>query len=143
MAKTIYEATDRFLNTCRTPHDKVGAEAKVAKIKEDQNSRMHKFTKVATKVVATAGMQTATMSAVYSVGNAVSEGLTGESLHGVGLAVTSVAAVSLGLGVGVRTYMTVGTGLDMIDERRLKDAEDELQSFNDSDEEEDDAVDSL
>ena len=82
------------------------------------------------------------MNTVYAIGNGISEGLTGENLHGVGLAVTSVVAVGAGLGAGIRTYMAVDDGLKMIDEWRLKNAEDELQDFNSNDEEFDDAVDS-
>ena len=140
---TLFGSTDRFINTLRTPHTKEDAEKKLETLKDDQNSKMHKASKMAMKVVSTATVQIATMNTVYAVGNSVSEGLTGESLHGVGLAATSMVATGAALGVGLRTYMAVDDGLKMIDEYRLQQAEDELQSFNDSDEEEDDAVDSL
>ena len=140
---TLFGSTDRFIDTMRTPHDKKSAEKKVSLIKEDQNSHMHKFSKMAIKLVATAATETASMDAVFAVGNGISEGLTGESLHGPGLVATSLVANGVGIGVGLRTYVAVDEGLKMIDERRLQQAEDELQSFNDSDEEEDDAVDSL
>lgn len=140
---TLFGSTDRFIGTLRTPHTKEAAEAKVDLIKADQQSKAHKISSVAMKVAATATMQATTMNTVYAIGNGISEGLTGESLHGVGLAATSVVAVGAGLGVGIRTYMAVDDGLKMIDEYRLKNAEDELQSFNSSDEEFDDAVDSL
>ena len=104
---------------------------------------MHRVSNMAMKVVATATMQAATMNTVYAIGNGISEGLTGESLHGVGLAATSIVATGAAFGVGIRTYTAVDDGLKMIDERRLKQAEDELSTFNSSDEEEDDAVDSL
>lgn len=138
----LFNSTDRFVDTLRTPHTKEAAEAKIELIKKDQASKMHKGTKIATKVVATVTMQAATMNTVFAVGNGISEGLTGESLHGFGLAATSLVATGVGLGVGIRTYMTVSDGLDMIDEYRLKNAEDELQDFNTTDEEFDDAVDS-
>lgn len=138
----LFNSTDRFIDTLRTPHTKGEAEAKLDLIKKDQQSKMHNATKVATKVVATVTMQAATMNTVFAVGNGISEGLTGESLHGFGLAATSLVATGVGLGVGVRTYMTVDDGLKMIDEWRLKNAEDALQDFNSSDEEFDDAVDS-
>ena len=140
---TLFGSTYRFINTLRTPHTKEDAEKKLETVKEDQSSKMHKASNMAMKIVATASVQIATMNTVYAVGNSVSEGLTGESLHGVGLAATSIVATGAALGVGIRTYTAVDEGLKMIDERRLKQAEDELQSFNDSDEEEDDAVDSL
>ena len=139
----LFNSTDRFVDTLRTPHTKEAAEAKIELIKKDQASKAHKISSVAMKVAATATMQATTMNTVYAIGNGISEGLTGESLHGVGLAATSVVAVGAGLGVGIRTYTAVDTGLKMIDEKRLKEAEDELQLFNASDEEFDDAVDSL
>lgn len=138
----LFNSTDRFIDTLRTPHTKEAAEAKVDLIKADQQSKAHKATNVAMKVVATVTMQATTMNTVYAIGNGISEGLTGENLHGVGLAVTSVVAVGAGLGAGIRTYMAVDDGLKMIDEWRLKNAEDELQDFNSNDEEFDDAVDS-
>ena len=140
---TLFGSTERFIGTMRTPHNKEAAEAKVALIKEEQDSRMHRASNMAMKIVATAGTQIATMNAVYAAGNSVPEGLTGESLHGVGLAATSVIATGAALAIGIRTYMAVADGLKMIDERRLQQAEDELSTFNSNDEEEDDAVDSL
>ena len=139
---TLFGSTDRFINTMRIPSSKEAAEAKLKLIKKDQQSKAHKATNVAMKVVATVTMQATTMNTVYAIGNGISEGLTGESLHGVGLAATSVVAAGVGLGVGVRTYMAVDDGLKMIDEYRLQQAEDELQSFSTNDEEFDDAVDS-
>ena len=140
---TLFGSTDRFISTLRTPHTKEDAEKKLATVKEDQDSRMHRVSNMAMKVVATATMQAATMNTVYAIGNGISEGLTGESLHGVGLAATSIVATGAAFGVGIRTYTAVDDGLKMIDERRLKQAEDELSTFNSSDEEEDYAVDSL
>lgn len=138
----LFNSTDRFVDTLRTPHTKEAAERKVDLIKADQQSKAHKISKVGMKVVATATMQIATMNTVYAIGNGISEGITGESLHGVGLAATSLVATGAALGVGIRTYTAVGTGLDMIDERRLKEAEDELQTFNSSDEDIEGAVES-
>lgn len=140
---TLFGTTERFIDTMRPVHNKKEAEAKVALIKEDQNSRMHRASKMVMKVVATATTEAATMNTIYAIGNGISEGVTGESLHGVGLVATSLVATGAALGVGIRTYSAVDEGLKMIDERRLKQAEDELSTFNSSDEEEDDAVDSL
>ena len=140
---TLLGSTERFIDTMRIPSSKEAAEAKLELIKKDQNSKMHKGTNIATKVVASLTMQAASMNTVYAIGNGISEGLTGESLHGVGLAATSVVAAGVGLGVGVRTYMAVDDGLKMIDEYRLQQAEEELQAFSTNDEEFDDAVDSL
>ena len=138
---TLFGSTERFIDTTRTPHSKEAAEAKVELIKKDQGSKMHKGTQIATKVVASLTMQATTMNTVYAIGNGISEGLTGESLHGVGLAATSVVAAGVGLGVGIRTYMAVDDGLKMIDEYRLRNAEAELETFS-TDDEFDDAVDS-
>ena len=140
---TLFGSTDRFIDTLRTPNTKEAAEKKLATLKEDQSSKMHKVGNMAMKVVATATTEAATMNTIYAIGNGISEGLTGEPLHGAGLVATSLVATGAALGVGIRTYTAVDDGLKMIDEWRLKNAEEELQSFNSSDEEFDDSVDSL
>lgn len=138
----LFNSSERFIATIVPAKSKEAAEAKVQMLKMDQASKMHKASKMAMKLAATATVQAASMNTVFSVGNAISEGLTGESLHGGGLVATSVVAAGVGFGMGIRTYTAVDDGLKMIDEYRLKNAEDELQSFNSSDEEFDDAVDS-
>lgn len=139
----LFNSSERFIATRMSSKTKEAAEAKLQILKMDQNSKMHKASQMAMKLAATATVQAASMNTVFTVGNTISEGITGESLHGAGLVATSVVAAGVGFGMGIRTYTAVDDGLKLIDERRLKDAEDELQSFNDSDEEEDDAVDSL
>jgi len=126
---TLFGSTDRFIDTLRTPHTKEAAEKKLATLEEDQNSKMHKVSNVAMKVVATATMQAATLNTVYSIGNGISEGLTGESLHGVGLAATSIIATGAAFGVGIRTYTAVDDGLKMIDDYRMQKAHEELHSL--------------
>lgn len=73
----LFNSTDRFIDTLRTPHTKEAAEGKVDLIKADQQSKAHKISSVAMKVVATATMQATTMNTVYAIGNGISEGLTG------------------------------------------------------------------
>ena len=46
----LFNSTDRFIDTLRTPHTKEAAEAKVDLIKADQQSKAHKATNVAMKV---------------------------------------------------------------------------------------------
>ena len=133
---------DERLKMVYSVNSKEAAEAKIAAIKTEQNSKMHRFTKTVTKFVAGVAMQSVTIDGIYAVGNGISEGLTGESLHGVGLVATTVVAAGVGLGVGLRTCAAVDDALTMVDEWRLKNAEDELQAFTTNDEEFDDAVDS-
>lgn len=139
----LFNSSERFIATRMPAKTKEAAEDKLQILKMDQNSKMHKASQMAMKLAATATVQAASMNTVFSVGNAISEGITGESLHGAGLVATSVVAAGVGFGMGVRTYTAVDDGLKMIDERRLQQAEDELQTFNSSDEEEADVVDSL
>lgn len=94
---------------------------------------MHRVSNVAMKVVATATMQAATLNTVYSIGNGISEGLTGESLHGVGLAATSIIATGAAFGVGIRTYTAVDDGLKMIDDYRMQKAQEEFHSLESMD----------
>ena len=130
---TLFGSTDRFIDTLRTPHTKEAAEKKLATLEEEQNSRMHRVSNVAMKVVATATMQAATLNTVYSIGNGISESLTGESLHGVGLAATSIIATGAAFGVGIRTYTAVDDGLKMIDDYRMQKAHEELHSLESMD----------
>ena len=139
---TLFGSTERFIDTMRPARNKKAAEDKVELIKADQKSGMHRASKMAMKVVATATVQATSMNAVFAVGNGISEGLTGEPLHGAGLVATSLVATGVGLGVGIRTYVAVDETLKMVDERRLKEAEDELQTFNSSDEDIEGAVES-
>ena len=103
---------------------------------------MHAIANTATKYVAAIGMETATINGIYAVANGISEGLTGEPLHGASLVATTVVAAGVGISVGFRTYDAVDDGLKMIDEWRLKNAEELLENFSIDDEEDDDAVDS-
>lgn len=70
------------------------------------------------------------INTTFTIGNAISEGLTGESLHGLGLAATTATALTLGVGVGVRTYCTVGDAIDMVDDYRERQAKREMYSLD-------------
>lgn len=109
------------------------AKAKVQLVNEEQNSRLHRVSNVAMSVSAGLAVEGTVMATTFQIGNAISEGLTGQSLHGVGLAATSVAAVSLGFGAGYRTMTAVEDGLKMVDDYRMRKAQEELHSLESMD----------
>lgn len=131
MRKSLHRETVDYIATeiC-TPTTHEGAEAKLAAIKSERKSRMHKITKYTTQCVATAAVEGTVINTTFSIANAISEGLTGESLHGLGLAATTATALTLGVGVGVRTYCTVGDAIDMVDDYRERQAKREMYSLD-------------
>lgn len=128
MSKLMKEAKNYATATrvCRTKED---AENKLAAIRTDRKSTMHAVAKTATQWIATVTVEGTVINTTFAVGNTISEGLTGESLHGVGLAATAATAAVLGIGTGIRTYDMVGDAVDMIDDYREKKAMEEMHSL--------------
>ena len=100
-------------------------------LKKTQRSKIHKLTRYAASVGAGMAVETGVMNATFAFGNGVSQALTGESLHGAGLAVTAGAAVVLGVGTGLTTAYAVEDGFDMVDEWRLEKANAHLKVLED------------
>ena len=131
MRKSLYkENIDYIATEVTTPTTHEAAEAKLEAIKSERKSRMHKVTKYTAQCVATAAVEGTVINTTFTIGNAISEGLTGESLHGVGLALTTATALTLGVGAGVRTYCTVGDAIDMVDDYRERQAKREMYSLD-------------
>lgn len=126
----IKETTDYVTMTMSKPRTREAAKTKLEAIKAERQSKMHAVTKVATQWVVTGAVEGAVVNTTFTIGNAISEGLTGESLHGAGLLATAGAAAVLGVGVGLRTYDTVGDAIDMVDDYRERQAKREMYSLD-------------
>ena len=134
MKKSMINENIDFVKTrINKPESVDEAKEKVALVNAEQNGRMHKVANVAMSVTAGLAVEGTVMATTFQVGNAISEGLTGQSLHGIGLTATSMAAITLGFGAGYRTMTAVEDGLKMIDEYRSKKAYDELHSLESMD----------
>lgn len=134
MRKSMYTENVNFVKTrLSRPTNVDEAKEKVQLVNEEQNSRLHRVSNVAMSVTAGLAVEGTVMATTFQIGNAISEGLTGQSLHGVGLAATSVAAVSLGFGAGYRTMTAVEDGLKMVDDYRMRKAQEELHSLESMD----------
>ena len=126
MRKSMINENIDFVKTrINRPESVDEAKEKVALVNAEQNSRMHKVANVAMSVTAGLAVEGTVMATTFQVGNAISEGLTGQSLHGIGLTATSMAAITLGVGAGYRTMTAVEDGLKMVDDYRSKKAYEE------------------
>lgn len=103
----------------------------VKTLEKEKKSTMHEITKYVASVGAGLAVEAGVINTTLAFGNGVSQALTGENLHGAGLAVTAGAAAVLGLGTGIRTIYAVQDGFDMVDEWRLNKAKAHLQVLED------------
>ena len=130
MRKSLFKENVDFVKTrFESPRTSEEAREKINRLSDEKHAKLHRISNYAMSVGAGLAVESGVMATTFRVGNTISEGLTGESLHGVGLAATSVAAVTLGFGAGYRTATAVEDGLKMVDEYRARQAFAELHAL--------------
>lgn len=130
MRKSMITENIEFAKTrIETPRTVDEAREKINRISDERQGKLHRISNYAMSVGAGFAVESGVVATTFQVGNAISEGLTGESLHGVGLAATSMAALTLGFGAGYRTMTAVADGLKMVDEYRTQKAFAELHAL--------------
>lgn len=123
MAKSMFRENVDFAKTrFESPRTVEEAREKIDRLTDEKKGKLHRISNYAMSVGAGLAVESGVMATTFKIGNSISEGLTGESLHGVGLVATSAAAVTLGFGTGYRTMTAVEDGLKMVDEYRARQA---------------------
>lgn len=112
----------------------------IERLEREKQSTMHNIAKCAASFGAGIAVEAGVIHTTFAFGNGISQALTGENLHGVGLVATAATASVLGIGTGTRTAFAVQDGFNMVDEWRLEKANahlkvlEELESDLESDE---------